>query len=108
MAGVAGAVPARYDSATCFRLAGININQDDDPWWVPTILSWLSMYKSLMEAYGETGSGFRKTVEMVMEYGKPYRETNTKTGATKDVYGANAVYAIYSDYVDAMKAASDK
>jgi len=82
-----------YGSPLDRRLAGLNINQEELPWWATQVLSWLSLVKDLMGSYkGE----WRRITRRVLE-GGTYRNQEGPHA------GPEAIYALYQDYCDFME-----
>lgn len=61
----------RFDSPICRRLTGININQEDDPWWLIDVLGWLAMYRQIMESQWDQADGYRAILEQKLETEPP-------------------------------------
>jgi hypothetical protein len=68
---VASLYSGRYDSPVCRRLCGININQDEDPWWLVGVLGWLAMYRQIMESQWEKADGYRSILEAKLKVEPP-------------------------------------
>lgn len=65
------------------KLLGLNINQDDYPWWYTHILGWLGMVKQINDCPGENAEYYRTQVTHIVEHrdGRP-----------------EAIYKLYDQY----------
>jgi hypothetical protein len=80
----------QFTSVLDYRLTGININQDDLPWWAYQILVWISMVHAVFNCPGENGSAHRAGMKRIVEKGRP-----------DEVYKAYESYCLYYEqYAD--------
>jgi hypothetical protein len=78
------------------KLIGLNINQEDYPWWYTAILGWLGMVKQIQECPGNRGQGFRDSLKVIVE---------KRDGRPERVY---KLYDSYKLYAEAYSAGREK
>jgi hypothetical protein len=74
----------KFDSALDYKLSGININQDDLPWWAYAILVWMSMVNAMFNCPGDRGPAHRASIRRILDRGNP-----------NEVYKAYESYCLY-------------
>jgi len=74
-----------------YQTTGININQDDLPWWATLIMAWCARVKALQEANGKVGNAYRAAVKGILDKGNPHE-----------------IYKTYDSYEMAMEIESNK
>jgi len=53
------------------RLIGIKFDQDDYPWWVTSILTWIRMVNFVFSVWGKSSQAYRGQMEKILESGDP-------------------------------------
>ena len=69
------------------KLLGLNINQDDYPWWYTQILGWLGMVKQINDCPGKQAETYRASVTRIIE---------SRDGRPEEIY---KLYESYKTYV---------
>lgn len=77
-----------------YKLSGVNVNQEDLPWWYTEILNWLAMVSSIQQCPGDNGPAHRANMKHTLKRGNP-----------NDVY---KLYESYSLYMEGYLAGSVK
>ena len=87
-----------------YRLCGININQEEAPWWVTDVMFHIRAIKSIEGAYGAVGKRFRTLLKHTWDMGKVYTRRNKRTGTMVEYIGVHALVPLYEDFALAMEA----
>lgn len=72
------------------KLVGIVFNQDEFPWWVTSILTWIRMVQFVNQCHGKQARMYQSRMEAVMNKGNPH-----------EVYSLYKQCTTYLDFVHA-------
>lgn len=94
------------DASALMKAVGCRWGQDDWPWWVDQIMSWLKMVQSIQDGYGAAGRTYKALLKEALEFKGGYRGTDPKSGKQTFRWGPEAVYGLFQDYQLMLEAES--